>query len=240
MIVSTLIAARLIRDRQIWSQRLLLKVLSGFYGAVLYCVKFFLRWPSRFHVSLSINIFSVGLSDISGGFSSRFLKCSFHFCSLSSWLVAFSFALKMLLLLFNSFTAYHIYRNCLSSTESLILLIWLWMHSSCSFWYVLDCDFWSFLSLCVLVFFNVFFSLSKDVFILLSRISLFAVDSQGTLHLAVGLDSMHSAASSLWAVTKFPYSSFGLFLSDVSLWVSNLFLTITEYWFLISLLVNDD
>ena len=35
-------------------------------------------------------------SVISGGFPRGFLKCSFHFCRLSSWLVAFSFALEVL------------------------------------------------------------------------------------------------------------------------------------------------
>ena len=37
----------------------------------------------------SLIIFQIGLSVISGGYSSRFLKCAFHFRSLSSWLVSF-------------------------------------------------------------------------------------------------------------------------------------------------------
>ena len=37
-------------------------------------------------------------------FPSRFLKCSFNFWSLSSWLVAFTFVLKLFFLQFTSFT----------------------------------------------------------------------------------------------------------------------------------------
>ena len=71
--------------------------------------------------------FSVALSVISGGFPSRLLKCSFHFCNLSSWLAAFRF------LSLTSFSACHSNRYFLSTTEFLISLIWLWMYSCCTF-----------------------------------------------------------------------------------------------------------
>ena len=57
--------------------------------------------------SLPQVISSAGLSGISGRFSGRFLKWFFHFLSLSSWLAAFSFALKVLFLpltLYNQYT----------------------------------------------------------------------------------------------------------------------------------------
>ena len=36
-----------------------------------------------------------------------------------------------------------------------------------------------------------------------SYFSFAAIDSQGTLHLALGLVGMHSAAASMWAITSF-------------------------------------
>ena len=63
---------------------------------------------------------------ISGSYvwvSNRFLKCSFHFWSLSSRLVGFSFALAVLFLPLTLFYVCHANHDCLSSTEFLILLI---------------------------------------------------------------------------------------------------------------------
>ena len=51
---------------------------------------------------------------------------------------------------------------------------------------------------------------------MLSHFSQTAIYSQGSLHLALDLIGMHSAAASIWVVTKFSYSSFGVCLSDVS------------------------
>ena len=65
------------------------------------------------------------------GFSSTFLKCSFHFWHASSWLTAFNFAHKLLLLHFTSLTISCVYWDCLSSPEFLILFIWFWMSFSC-------------------------------------------------------------------------------------------------------------
>ena len=58
-----------------------------------------------------------------GEFPSRFLKRSFPICIHSPWLTAFSFALKVLFLLLTSFIVCHAIRDCLSSTEFLILSI---------------------------------------------------------------------------------------------------------------------
>ena len=46
-------------------------------------------------------------------------------------------------------------------------------------------------------------------------------DSHGTLHLPLGLFGMHSAAASMWAVVKFSFLSFGVYVSDISLSASN-------------------
>ena len=56
----------------------------------------------------------------------------------------------------------------------------------------------------------------------------------------IGLVDMHSTAASVWAVTKFSYSSFGVCISDVSWRVSKLFLTVTVYLLFIFRLVSGD
>ena len=56
----------------------------------------------------------------------------------------------------------------------------------------------------------------KDTLFMLFRFSQSVFDSQETQHLAFGLVGMHSAAASIWAVTKFSHSSFGVCLPDVS------------------------
>ena len=91
-----------------------------------------------------------------GGFLSKFLKCCFHSCIRSSWLVAFSLALAVLFLLLTSFTVCHDILGCLSSTDSLILLIWYCMYSVCSFRYMLANSFCAFLSFWALVLFRFF------------------------------------------------------------------------------------
>ena len=85
------------------------------------------------------------------GFPSKVLKCSSHMCIHSSWLVAFSLALGMFFLILTSFTACHAIRNCLSSSEFLIFLIWFWMYSICSFRYALVSSLCAFLSFWALV-----------------------------------------------------------------------------------------
>ena len=81
--------------------------------------------------SWQLIIFIRGLSVMFGEFPSRYLECSFHIHILSSWLVAFSFALEVCFLWFPSFSVCHVIRNYLSSTKFLILLIWPWIYSFC-------------------------------------------------------------------------------------------------------------
>ena len=88
-----------------------------------------------------------------GGFLS---KCCFHSCIRFSWLVAFSLAFTVLFLLLSLFTICYAILDYLSSTESLILLIWFCMYSVCLFRYMLTnsfCAFLSFRALILVVFF---------------------------------------------------------------------------------------
>ena len=50
---------------------------------------------------------------------------------------------------------------------------------------------------------------------MLSRFPQIAIASHETLHLTLGFVGMHSVAVSIWAVTKFSYSSSGVYLSDI-------------------------
>ena len=76
-------------------------------------------------------------------------------------------------------------------------------------------------------------------FFKLSRFFLTTCDSHETLHLALGLVDMPSVVVSMWAMTKFSYSSFRVCLSDVALSVSNFFLPVVLYLLLIFLLVSE-
>ena len=79
-------------------------------------------------------IFVIGLSVSLGDFPNRSLKCSFYMCIRSFWLAAFSLALGVFFLLLTLFTVCHAFRDCLSSTKFLIVLIRPWMYSIYSFW----------------------------------------------------------------------------------------------------------
>ena len=105
-------------------------------------------------------------------------------------------------------------RDCRSSMEFLILLIWPLMYSCCSFFIGVS-SLRTFLSFCTLTFVE-FLLLSKDVFFYIVSFSLTAIDTHRTLHLDLGLIGMQLTAASIWAVTKFLYSSFGVCDSDVS------------------------
>ena len=59
-----------------------------------------------------------------------------------------------------------------------------------------------------------FLSSNKDAIFMLSHFSLISVTSNGTLHLALGLDGIHLNAASIWTVIKFSYSAFRFCLSD--------------------------
>ena len=97
-------------------------------------------------------IFVIGLCVTFGGFPSKFSKCCFRSCIRSSLLVAFSLAFAVPFLLLTSFTVCHAIIDCLSSTESLILLIWFCRYSLCSFRYMFANSFFAFLSLSALIF----------------------------------------------------------------------------------------
>ena len=173
-------------------------------------------------------IFMIGLSVTLGDFPRRYVKCSFYMCICSFWLAAFSLALEELFLLLTSFTVRHAIWDCLSSTEFLILLIWPWMYSICSFWYALIYSLCAFLSFCVLVLVG-FLLLHRDAVSTLSRFFLTANVSQRTQCLALSLVGIHSAAASMWALMKFSYLSFGVSVSDISWRVLDLFLSVIIY-----------
>ena len=127
--------------------------------------------------------------------SSKFSKCCFYRYSRSRWLVAFSLGLTVLFLLLTSFIICHAILDCLSSTESLILLIWFCMYSVCSFRYMLSNPFCAFLSFRALVLFG-FFLLHLETVFTSAIFSLTANVSYGTLDSVLCLVSMYSAAAS--------------------------------------------
>ena len=57
----------------------------------------------------------------------KFSKCCLQMC-IRSWLVAFSLGLRVLFRLLTSFIVYHAIRDRLSSTESLILSIYIYIY----------------------------------------------------------------------------------------------------------------
>ena len=79
-----------------------------------------INYPSLMSNPLLI-ILVIGSCVTFGGFPSKLSKCCFHRCIRSSWLVVFTFAVLFLRL--TSFNVCHVILDCLSSTESLILLI---------------------------------------------------------------------------------------------------------------------
>ena len=171
------------------------------------------------------------------GFLSKFSKCCFHMCIYSCWLVMFSLALAVLFPLLTSFIVYHAILDCLSSTESLIVSIWFCMYSVCSFRYMLGNSFCAFLSFRALVLFG-FFLLHLEAVFISARFSLIANVSHMTLDLVLCLVGMYFAAASVWALTKFSYSSFGVCVPVFSCRALNLFLSTITYLSLISLLLK--
>ena len=114
------------------------------------CVK----CPSLISSCLQI-ILVIGSCVTFGGFPKKFSKCCFYMCVRSSRLVAFCLVFIVIFLLLTLLTVYHAILDCLSSTESLILLIWFCMCSVCSFRYMLAnlfCDFLSFRALMLIGF----------------------------------------------------------------------------------------
>ena len=171
-----------------------------------------------------------------GGFPSKFLKYCFYCCICSSWLLAFGLAFTVIFLLLTSFTVCHAILDCLPSTESLILLIWFCMYSVRSL-VMLANSFCAFLSFRTLILIG-FFLLHLEAVFTPSCFFLTANVSHETLGLALYLVGMYSAAASKRALTKFLYSSFGVWVSDFSCSASNLFLSVNVYLSLISLLLS--
>ena len=163
-------------------------------------------------------IFVIGSCVTFGGFPSRFSKCCFHSFICSCWFVAFS----LVFLLLTLFIVCHAILDCLSSTKSLILSIWFCMYSVCSFRYMLANSFCAFFSFRAFVFVG-FFLLPLEAVFTSAHFSLTANVSHGTLDLVLCFVSMHFAAASRCALTKFSYSSFGVRIS-VFCCASNLFL----------------
>ena len=115
---------------------------------------------------------------------------------------------------------------------------WIWRYQISTFWHVYFSFLYAFKNVCVLSFIS-FLLLSKDAFFILIFL-LFTIDSQESRHVAFGLLGMYPVDTSVWVVTNFSWSSFGVCLSDVSWRVPNLFLTHKVYWWLISLLAMKD
>ena len=82
----------------------------------------------------------------------------------------------------------------------------------------------------MLIFVSCFFLLSKDT--ISSCFFLTTSDCHGILYLTLGLVGKHSAAASMWAVTKFSYPSFKVCLSNIPYRVLNLFLIVRVSSFL--------
>ena len=182
-------------------------------------------------------IFVIGSCITLKAFPSIFSKFCFHRCIHSSWPAAFSLTFAVLFLLLTSFAVCHAILDCLSSTESLILLIWFCMYSVCSFRYTLVNSFWAFLSFWVLILAG-FLLLHRKVVFTSAQFFLTADVYHGTLGLSLCLVGIHSTTASKWALTKFSYSSFKVHVSNISWSASNLFLNVNIS--LISLLLSSD
>ena len=156
------------------------------------------------------------------GFSKQILEMFFPHLYSFFLTGCYSLNIVVLFLLLTSFTVCHAIRDCLSSTEFLILLIWPWMYSIYSFcnifirWFCVFLSFWALALVWILL-------LHRNAVFTLSRFFLSAIVFLGTLCLALSLVVMHSsvAAASIWAWTKFSYSSLEVSVSDVSWRASN-------------------
>ena len=152
----------------------------------------------------------------------------------------------MLFLLLPSFTLGHAILDCLSSTESLILLVLFCMYSIFFsffffffFWYMLANSFCTFSSFRALILVR-FFLLHLEAVFTSARFFLMAKVSRGTLGLALCLVGIYTAAASQWALMKSSYLSLEVCVSVFSCSASNLFLSVNVYLSLISLLLSRD
>ena len=96
---------------------------------------FWVNCPSLMSNCLLIILFIYSCVNF-GEFPNKFSKCCFHRCIHSCWLEAFSLTCEVLFLLLTSFTFCHAIRDCLYSTDSLILSIWFCKYYACSFRYM--------------------------------------------------------------------------------------------------------
>ena len=172
-------------------------------------------------------IFMIGSCVTFGSFPRKFLKMLFP--QVYSFFLAVNFQLSFLGALPSAHFVYCL--PCLSSTKSLILLIWFCMYSVCSFSHT----FAKFI-FCLLKFLGIDIGWVPPIacFFLTANVS------HGTLGLALCLIGMNSAAASKWALTKFSYSSFRVGVSDISWNALDLFLSVNGYLSLISLLLIRD
>ena len=145
----------------------------------------------------------------------------------------------MLFLLLTSFTVCHAILDCLSSTETLILLICFCMDSVCSFRYTIVNSFYALLRFWVLILAG-FLLLHLEAVFTSASFFLTTYVSHRTLGLALCLVGMHSAAASKWALMEFSYSSFRLYISDISWNAFNLFFSAYVYLSLAFLSLSKD
>ena len=129
--------------------------ISSSPAAFLFLIFLSVNGPSLMSNCLLI-ILVIGSCVTFSGFPSRFSKCCFHCFVLSCWFAVFSFALAVLFLLFTSFIVCQDILDYLSSTESLILSIWFWMYSVCSFIYMPANWYWAVFSFRAFVFVGFF------------------------------------------------------------------------------------
>ena len=171
-------------------------------------------------------IFVIGSCVTFGSFLRKFLKCCFRL----SCLAAFSLAFAVLFLLLTLFTVCHAILDCLSSNESLILLIWFCMYSVCSFRYMLVNSFRAFWSFWALILVQ-FLPLHLEGVFKSARYFITANVSHRTLDFTLCLVDMHSAAVDIDEVIIFVIRS----VFDISWSSSNLLLSVNVYFSLISL-----
>ena len=148
-----------------------------------------------------------------GGFPRKFSKCCFHRCIRSYWLRAFSLPLAVLFLRL-SFACY----PRLSIFNRVSNLIDLILYVFSLFFQVYVCmlanSFCAFLTFRALVLFG-FFLLPLEAVFTSARFSLTDNISHGVLYFVLCLVGMNSVAASRWALTKFSYSSFGVYVLSV-------------------------
>ena len=133
---------------------------EAFLLLILICTTLISSWVNRpcLMSSWLLIIFVIGLFVTMESFQVDSFQIWIH----SSWLSAFSFALEV-----SSFYSLYLLFAMLFTIiyllSFLILSIWPWIYSFCSFWYVIVSSLCAFVSFCALIFIG-FLSLHKDAF----------------------------------------------------------------------------